>query len=301
MENIRDAQSAKGVIAILISTLGFALYPILGKFVFAGGAGLATVLFMRFLIGTIIFWIIILSTEGIPHLTKKNFIALCLLGGLGYAGQAGLYLSAVQRIPASMAVLLLYVYPILVTILALVGKQEKLSLLKVTGLLSSTLGLILVLGLTIQGINLSGTLFALGAATVYAIYILASNRLLRTVSPLLSSAVITSSACLTYGMAVIFQGFSWNLSVSTWFEVIGIALFSTVIAILTFFYGLQKVGPTTASILSTLEPVMTVLLALFFLGERLNPIQTFGAVFVVLGATMAAWPTQNLNIAQDKY
>lgn len=296
MKKHENMRSGGGIIAILISTLGFALYPIFGKLVFSGGAGLATVLFVRFLIGALIFWIIVLWKKGFKSLTGRNLLALLLLGGLGYAGQAGLYLSAVRLIPAAMASLLLYVYPVLVTVLALATKQEGFSILKAGGLVFSFTGLILVLGLTIEGFNLSGILYALGAAAVYAVYILVSNKVLISVSPLLSSALISSAACVTYGVTVLIQGFSRNLSGVTWLGILGIALFSTVIAILTFFMGLQKVGPTTASIVSTLEPVMTIGLAYIFLGEHLKPIQAIGALCVVLGALLAAWPQRSLSI-----
>ena len=302
MEKVRDSWSGGGVIAILISTLGFAIYPIFGKVVFAGGASLVTVLFLRFLLGATAFWGISIWKEGLPNLTKINLLTLWLLGGIGYAGQAGLYLSAVKLIPTSMAVLLLYVYPILVTLLALVTKQEKLSTFKVSGLFFSILGLLLLLGLTIKGLNLSGILFALGAAAVYAVYILVSSRVLNSVSPFLSSAVISSAACVTYGLSGLIQGFTWDISVSTWLGILGIAVFSTVIAILTFFVGLQKVGPTTASIVSTLEPVMTVGLAYMFLAEHLTPVQAIGAICVVLGAILAAWPRPeklNVSIKED--
>ncbi len=291
MKSIRESQSGvRGVIAILISTLGFALYTIFGKVVFAGAASLATVLFLRFLIGALAFWGLIIWRKGVPHLTKRNLITLWLLGGIGYAGQAGLYLSAVKLIPASTAALLLYVYPILVTLFALASKQEKLSAVKVGGLIFSISGLILVLGLNLKGLNISGVLFALGAAAVYAAYILISNRVLNSVSPLLSSAVISSAACVTYGLFGFIQGFTWNISVSAWLGISGIAVFSTVIAILTFLLGLKRVGPSTASIVSTLEPVMTVGLAYIFLDENLTPVQAVGALCVVSGAILAALP-----------
>lgn len=289
MKSIRN-RSGGGLIAILISTLGFALYPIFGKVVFSGGASLATVLFMRFLFGALIFWGLTIWREGLPRLTKSNLLTLWLLGGIGYAGQAGLYLSAVNLIPASMAALLLYIYPTLVTVVALASNQEKLSIFKISGLLFSILGLILVLGLSSKGLNGFGVLFAVGAATVYAVYIMVSNRVLESVSPLLSSAVISSAACITYGLSGFVQGFTWDISVTTWLGILGIAVFSTVIAILSFFWGLKKVGPTTASIVSTLEPVITVGLAVMFLGERLTPVQALGAVCVILGAILAAWP-----------
>jgi drug/metabolite transporter (DMT)-like permease len=52
-----------------------------------------------------------------------------------------------------------------------------------------------------------------------------------------------------------------------------------------FFAGLQRVGPTTASIISTAEPVVTVLLAFLVFGELLGPVQLVGGA-LVLGAVL---------------
>lgn len=290
MNNVRSNGHGRGIVAILISALGFAFYPIFGKFVFAGGASLATVLFIRFLIAAAVFWGLIIVRKSTIHLAKRDFLRLWLLGGIIYAGQAGLYISAVKFIPASMASLIFYVYPILVTILALATKQERLSVIKVGGLLFSIIGLIFVLGLNFGGLNVLGILCALGASAIYSVYILTSNRVINSVSPLLSSAVISSAACVTYGLTGVIQGFTWNISVLTWLDILGIAILSTIIAILTFFGGLRRVGPTTASIVSTLEPVLTVGLAYILLGEYLNTTQGIGAACVLLGAILAAWP-----------
>ncbi|WP_088189488.1 DMT family transporter [Desulfosporosinus sp. FKA] len=297
MNNVRGKGHGGGIAAIIISALGFAFYPIFGKFVFAGGANLATVLFVRFFIGAIAFWSLVILGKSMKHLTKRDFFRLWLLGGVVYAGQAGLYISAVKFIPSSMASLIFYVYPVLVTILALATKQERLSITKVSGLLFSILGLILVLGVSFEGLNLLGIFCSLGAAAIYSIYILTSNRIINSVSPLLSSAVITSAACVTYGITGLIQGFTWNIAAITWMDILGIAILSTIIAILTFFWGLQKVGPTTASIVSTLEPVLTVGLAYIFLGEYLNFTQNIGAACVLLGAVLAAWPHKIMTIS----
>jgi drug/metabolite transporter (DMT)-like permease len=294
MKSSASGGSGKGVAAILVSTLGFAFYPILGRVVFAGGANLQTVLFLRFLFGAAVFWGLSILRKGISGLSWKNFLILLLLGAVGYAGQAGLYLYAVRLIPASTAALLLYVYPVLVTVSALLSKQEKISAFKVNGLVFSIIGLVLVLGFTVAGLNLTGAALALGAAFVYAVYILVSNRVLGSVSPLLGSSIIASGACITYGSIGLIQGFTFNLTIATWLSIAGIAVFSTVIAILAFFVGLKKVGPTTASIVSTLEPVMTVGLAYIFLGEHLSFVQAIGAACVVIGAIFAAWPRKGV-------
>ena len=65
-----------------------------------------------------------------------------------------------------------------------------------------------------------------------------------------------------------------------------IAVVSTVAAISLFFAGLRRVGPTTASILSTVEPLVTVLLAFLVFGETLTGVQLLGGA-LVLGAVLA--------------
>jgi len=72
----------------------------------------------------------------------------------------------------------------------------------------------------------------------------------------------------------------------------GIALVSTVGAIGLFFAGLERVGPTAASILSTLEPVVTVMLAFLVFGESLGPTQLAGGALVLLAVLAVRTPVR---------
>jgi len=289
-----------GVLLIIISTLGFSIYPILGKFVFHGGAGLSTVLFVRFIVAAIFFWIITIWREGFPRLTLKIWLILWGMGGIGYSLMAGLYLTSVRYIPASLAALLLYAYPIIVTVIAVLTNQEKFSRFKLFGLLLSTFGLILVLGVALEGINLLGVALALGAAFVYATYIIVGNKVLQTTTPLVSITLISTSAALTYGIiGLTMSGATWDLAWNTWLGIGGIAFFSTIIAMLTFFNGMKLIGATSASIISTLEPVMTVIFAVIFLDEHLTLLQASGGIFVVIGGIVAVLSPAR-NVIQEK-
>jgi len=277
-----------GIILILISTLGFSVYPILGKYIFAGGASFSTILFVRFTTAALVFWAITIWREGLPRLTLKTLLVLWGMGGIGYSLMSALYLTSVLFIPASLAALLLYAYPIIVTVLAVLTKQEKFSRYKLVGLLLSTFGLFLVLGVALKGVNPLGVTLALGAALVYAIYILVGNRVLQTTTPLVSTTLISTSAAFTYGIIGLpIGGATWDLSWGTWLGIGGIALFSTVIAILTFFEGMKRIGATSASIISTTEPVMTVSLGVIMLNVNLTLLQVAGGIFVIMGGVLA--------------
>lgn len=289
-----------GVSCILISTLGFGLYSILGKYAFAGGAGLPTILFVRFTLAALFFWIVTIAVEGFPRLSIRTWLTLWGMGGLGYSLMAGLYLTSVRFIPASLAALLLYAYPIIVTVISVSMKLENKSKLKLLGLMLSSIGLLLVLGIALKGINLMGVFLALGAAFIYAIYIIVGQHVLQKTTALVSTSVISTAAALTYGIIGLpLSAATWNLSCNTWLIIGGIALFSTIIAMWTFFEGMKHIGATSASIISTLEPVMTVILAIVLFHEQFQLIQAVGGLLIVSGSILAVW-TPGLYSGQFK-
>jgi len=282
----------RGILLTIISTIGFSTYPIFGKYVFSGGANLSTTLFVRFALAALFFWIISYRLEGIPKLKAKLWITLIIMGAIVYASMSGLYLLSVKFIPTSLAALLLYTYPMIVAILSVISKQEAFSKYKITGLFICGAGLILVLGLNLKGVNLMGILLAIGASVTYSLYIVAANFVLKEISPLLSSAVIASSAAVTYGLIGITSGFTWHLSSTTWLGILGIAVFCSILAMLTFFYGVKVIGPTSASVISSLEPIMTIIFAALFFQERLSLLQGLGGILVILGGLVTVFNSE---------
>jgi drug/metabolite transporter (DMT)-like permease len=73
---------------------------------------------------------------------------------------------------------------------------------------------------------------------------------------------------------------------SGWVNILGIVLIATVIPVVTFLAGLERIGPTNAAMLSTLEPVVTVLLAAWIFGERLQSIALFGGGMILIAVIM---------------
>ena len=147
-------------------------------------------------------------------------------------------------------------------------------------------GLVLVLaGAAAGALDALGTALGLGAAVVYSAYILISEGVAARVGPLALSTLVCTGAATTLTLAglaggdldpggVSAAGFGW---------LGGLAVVSTVGAIALFFAGLRRVGPTAASILSTLEPVVTVALAFVVFGESLGPAQLAGGALVLVG------------------
>lgn len=104
---------------------------------------------------------------------------------------------------------------------------------------------------------------------------------MKKVSVFGSSTVIFASAAVVYGALSAINHPHWPASGSGWLTVAAITLIATVIPVMTFLAGLKRIGPTNASMLSTFEPVVTVLLAAWLFGERLSPIILTGGGLIL--------------------
>ena len=144
-------------------------------------------------------------------------------------------------------------------------------------------------GLTLgSGLGGSGLGIALGlaAALIYSVYILAGSRVLKDEDPLAAATVVMLAAAVVFGLAVLVVEPHFPVTASAWGAVAAIALVSTVVAMVGFFAGIQRLGAADAATLSTLEPVVTFVLAALFLGEAVSLTQVLGGV-IVLGAVIA--------------
>ncbi|MCJ7707628.1 MAG: DMT family transporter, partial [Anaerolineales bacterium] len=77
----------------------------------------------------------------------------------------------------------------------------------------------------------------------------------------------------------------------------GMILFSTILPIGTFLAGMVRVGPTAAALLSTLEPVFTVLLAAWLLAEGLTGSQLVGGGLVLVAVIVLSFPSHRPEAA----
>jgi drug/metabolite transporter (DMT)-like permease len=280
---------SSGTFLCVGSATAFGAMAIFGKLAYDDGATVGTLLAVRFVLAAAVFWVLVLARGAAGELralgSRDVRIALAL-GACGYAAQAGCYFAALERIDASLLSLLLYTFPAIVAVAAIVLGRERANgrRLAALGLASGGLGLV-VAGAGTGALDPVGTALGLGAAVVYSTYILVSEGIARRMSaPVLSALVCTGAAVtLTVGSALLGELRPGELTVAGWGWLAGIAGVSTVVAVSLFFAGLRRVGPTTASILATVEPVVTVLLAFLVFGELLGMVQLLGGALVLGG------------------
>ena len=204
------------------------------------------------------------------------------MGAIGYVGQAFCYLSAVKYASPGLVALLLYLYPVFVTILSVIVLHEQVIRSKWLVLGLALVGTALTVGP--QGGQLTGALLAISAAAIYAVYILVGTQVMKQVSAVQSSTLIFASAAVVLGLLMAAGRPHFPRTGAGWVVIVLMVLIPTMLAVATFLAGLARVGPTNAAMLSTLEPVVTVLLAAWLLGERLNGITLLGGGLILMAA-----------------
>jgi len=274
-----------GILLIAISAASFGTLAIFGRFLYAQGMDTFTVLFLRFGFSALLMTLIlILRHEPLP---RGRVLALLIgMGAIGYVGQSFSYLSAIKYASAGLVALLLYLYPMFVFVLSVIFLHEKVTWVKVGALALALVGTALTVGPA--GGQALGIFFALTAASIYSVYIIVGTDVMKHVSAVQSSVIIFASAGAVYGILTAVNGAHLPANSSGWWLMVGIVLVATVIPVVTFLAGLERIGPTNASLLSTLEPIVTVLLAAWLFAERLDTVTMVGGALILVAVMILA-------------
>ncbi|MFC0505168.1 DMT family transporter [Micromonospora costi] len=292
-----------GLVLCLLSAACFGAMAIFGKLAYEAGVSPGALLLVRFSLAAAVLAVLLLLRPGLrrdnaqrnggeatrePATARRRVLATAVgLGAVGYAAQASLFFSALQRMDASLLSLILYTYPVLVTVAAVLLGRDRLTPGRVTALVAASGGTLLVLlGAGGGSFHPLGALLAFGAAVTYTIYILVADSVVHRLPPVVLSALVMTGAAGTLGARALVAGVDLDFGLPGWFWLVCIAVVSTVLAMLTFFAGLRRTGPSTAAILSTFEPVVTTTLAALTLGETLGAVQLAGAALVLSAAAV---------------
>ena len=272
-----------GTAMILGSATGFATLAIFAKLAYRSGLGTEQTLAFRFLLAAAGMWIVAMVIGQNPlRLNRSRLVTLLALGGLVYTGQALTYFVALRSLPASLVVLIAYIYPSLVVIAGWLFLRRSVSRWHWVALAASFIGVAMLVGGARFALSWALVL-AIASPTIYTGYILIGERVMNSVPAVAASAVIMSGTALAFCLlASLNHELALPRNPDGWAVAVGIALFPTMFAISLFMAGLPRVGAARAALLSTVEPVITVLLAVVVLGDRLSLIQVIGAVLVLV-------------------
>lgn len=289
------------MILVILAAFFYSLEAILAKLAFSNNIDPLTLLTARFMIAAIFFWIYFLLIKcPTPKPTLKEIIKYLGLA-LTYGMTTILYFQSLVFLNASIAIMLLFTFPVFV----IVGEEIFFGHpIMYKGKIAV---LIILLGLSLlvkvfnmeDNINVLGLFFGLGSAITYATFNLFSAHYLKFEKERTAAYMITiiAVAFLFIRSPLKILNAPWNSI--TIIIVVSLALFSSFLALTFYLIGIEQLGAVRTSIISSLEPLMTAILAFIFLGESFDFIQILGASLIISGVILAEIAiNQSLKVSQ---
>lgn len=277
------SRAVAGVLLVAASALCFGALPVFARRAYQDGVDPRTLLLLRFSMAAAFMWAVLWWRRGaLPR--GRALATLVGMGAIGYAGQSFCYFTALTMASAGLVSLLLYLFPAIVALLSWLVLRHPLTRLQLAALAMALLGSVLTVGRAGDGQPL-GVALGLLAAVIYSVYILVGSRLPAGVTPTASTAVVCSAAAATYGAIALAAGVRLPVSPGGWLAVGAVAFVGTVLAVVLFLAGLERLGAVRTSVYSTLEPAFTLALAALLLGETPGPLRLVGGA-LILGAVL---------------
>ncbi|WP_119269845.1 DMT family transporter [Taklimakanibacter deserti] len=231
---------------------------------------------------------------GRPYPGWRTVAFTALNGFIGYYVAAYLDFAGLTFITAQLERLVLFTYPVFVMFLGWLFFNGRITLQGVLGAAITYAGLALIFtnGVSLGGGNTAiGSLLVLAAALAFALYQLLAKDLIRTLGSTLFTAIAMSAAGFAslVHYAITSHGVGPAVSWNYMGLVAGCAFFATVLPSFLINAGLGRTSPQAASMISTISPLFTIILAVIFLGEAFTFIDAIGTALIILGVGFYAW------------
>jgi drug/metabolite transporter (DMT)-like permease len=286
-----------GLLLILISAAGYSFFAIFTKFIYDNSTfNPLDVVVWRFVLAVPITWLAMGWSRRGQTVNKASYMPRGRLLSMGFLFGivATIAFFGVERVPVSLYTVLIYTYPALVAVGAILF-GERLSGRGWLALGLTLIGVVLTVPNLFQGfdgVDPIGVLLVLANAATYAVYILLSNRTVKGVTDLSTASAWSISGSLIFAVIVVviraFLGGTTSIppNPSVWLGFLGLVIISTVIPIFAFYAGMHRWGAPRAAIISMIEPVLTLVWAVIIRHENLQSVQLLGAVFILVSVVL---------------
>ena len=278
-----------GYVAGIITGVTYGLNPLFAKPLLSIGVSVDTMLACRYLIAVFILGVWLVFRKESLKVNKAQMWRLCILGFLFAMSSMLLFLSY-NYIPAGLATTIVFLYPVIVALIMV--------LLKVYPTWQGWLSILMTfVGVVILSrpsgnmtLNITGLSLAAGSAIAYALYLIVVNRSrrLRTVTSLVLTfyALLIGSVVFLIHSAISGGEFMAGLDGwYCWMNLICLAVFPTLVSLLTLAMATRIIGPTRTSVLGVFEPVTAIAVGTIFFGESLTLNIIIGVIITLVAVT----------------
>lgn len=309
-----------GVALVVVSAFSFGSGSLFAKPVYAAGMDWLTLMTWRFPLAVAASWLWVLARPDARHALRRlrrRQAGVLLALGVVYVGNTATFYAALETVPASLAALIVYLYPPLVAVISIRYGRRLTGRTAWFALAVATVGVALAVGGIdpASGPPLSGLALAVASPLIYAVWIVLAARFsgepragdervgvpphdadsapgdpVRS-DPAPAMTVMLTGTAVAYLLIGTLAGRPVLQPAAVpdgaWLGVLGIGIVATAVAVQTFYAGIRHIGAAQASLISTVEPVYTILLASLLFSEVLGPVQLVGGVLVIVAVILA--------------
>lgn len=286
-----------GIICAVTAAIIYGFTPILARITFGGGANGITVTFLRGLLSIPLLMILIIHKK-IPLRLGIDWKGVFLAGIFGMSPTALLLYMSYGYISVGLAETLHFTYPILVTVTCIVWFKEKLNRWKLGALILCSIGIFMFID-KISSFGVTGMVLALLSGVAYAYYIICVDKVLMHIHYL--KLILYMNIFMTvisggYGLCT--GNLHLSLTPNAWVLCILISLLTSFGALPLLQVGIKLTGASTTAILSTFEPITSVVCGILILHESISPLKLFGCVFI-MGSILLIAISENKIVNKD--
>lgn len=274
----------QGKLYLLVSAFIYGIAPILAKTAYEGGTRAVTLAFLRASMAVPLLFVIMKINHKPIRLNKTEFKKVTVLGIFGGAVPIILLYISYRYISAGLATTLHFIYPIVIVFASAFIYHEKIRLATLIAALFVTIGIFLFVDIT-DAADKTGIILALLSGIFYSFYVIYMDRSgldsMDYLKLTFYTMIIISAGTAVYGTAA--HAISFDMTAKAWLYSLLISLSVTFFAVPLFQLGVKYEGAQTAGILSTAEPITTLIMGALFLGETIGNMQYIGGLLILAG------------------
>jgi len=300
-------ETRNGLLFMIFSVLGYASLPIVGRAIYLGEnpPHPYTIVGWRFVIAIPLMWIVVMVWHhlGLARLVKHRSLpnrALLLFCGALNGGSILLGWMGLSYLTASQFTIACYTYPAFVFLFnSLLGNRVSGRGWMAFGMTALGLTLFALSGDSSNSVAINfplGISLTIAGAILFAVHVIVTHRVLDGYP---TTARVTAWIITGYGVILIPLTLMGKMvppsDWKTFLLLAELASFNTVLPAFAFMMGMMRLGTSRASIISTLEPVIALILAFLILKEQLVVWQQLGAILIFLSVVVQEFPLQWLR------
>ncbi|KAF5050819.1 EamA-like transporter family protein [anaerobic digester metagenome] len=280
----------KGILSVLISAVIFGSMPLMARIIYDENGNSMSLTLYRFVLSLPVLYILIRrNVQEEIKINKSELAKIILVGIFGYSATALLLYTSYNYISTGTATTLHFIYPVLVIIGGMVFYKEKPTPAKTISVILCVLGMIMFYNGDTK-FDIFGMMIAFASGITYSFYILYIEKsdlknmgtFKLTFYLCLVSSVVLFAVCIATGNLAL------NMTLKGWMLSLFLSISVTLGGVCLFQKGVKLIGSQSTSVLSTFEPITSILIGILIFNESCNFRTILGFIFILIAALLVA-------------